>query len=204
MKKIIDLYIANLKQLSFGTEGVCNAIVVEIWSTRNMSVWAGIFLCIFPCVSFLSKKNWNSSFFIMEANIRKVPICEKKLIFQANFNGPKNCGSTYIKEVMIAAASIMFVDLYIYFWTEINLASFSELLAFCWFLVCCCACPYHRCMFRVSLGLGYALVGYGQACSCWRRHLIMAFCRVKYARIYARIVTVKWHSPKKKKYIYYS
>ena len=50
----------------------------------------------------------------MEANIRKVPIYEKK-IFQANFNGPKNCGSTYIKEVMIAAASIMFVDLYIYF-----------------------------------------------------------------------------------------
>jgi hypothetical protein len=91
---------------------------------------------------------------------------------------------------MIAAASIMFVDLYIYFeeakvlmGTEINLASFSELLAFCWFLVCCCACPYHRCMFRVSLRLGYALVGYGQACSCWRSHLIMAFCQVKYARI---------------------
>lgn len=44
----------NLKQLSFGTEGVCNAIVVEIWSTRNI-------LGIFPCVSFLSRKNWNSS-----------------------------------------------------------------------------------------------------------------------------------------------
>lgn len=87
---------------------------------------------------------------------------------------------------MIAAASIIFVDLYIskkrrFPWEiKLNLARFLRVVVMLWLVPR--DCPYHRCVRSCQPAPGLRF-GYGQACSWWRRHQIMALACLSAVRL---------------------